>query len=311
MARNIATYGVITDHGKGCHIERDRLPKVNGVPIDGVWSPDTFCKDERVLDDTNWSLSTPNPFTDTKSIDSIGTIPQEFKDLLGWQVIQGKKVFVNNISFRTDSSGNAMIDWFMTIYGYDYNKSAWRSDDDKMLNQNDPYVKSWLALCDKSFIIKYVPNPDQTFELTFPKPKLKSYNGTFIKKTGGFFYPTMFSERWIPFGHKPYITYDNCKNIRVLDTNLNAHVYIQEVDEKDIKKGDDELIRLSFHRDEGLYYCFIVNWKDTKDYVKYKVDTIHKNGDVTVRTYRNDNEKGKKERRWKSGFYKVMSISRF
>lgn len=316
MARNISTKGVITDHGKGHHIDESRLPKINGVEIDGIWSPDTFCKDNRVLDDTNWGLSTPNSFTDTKSIDGIGTIPQEFKDLLGWQTIGGKKQFINNISFRTDSSGHASIDPFMYIYGYDYSPAVWHSDDKhtNFLSEKNPYVKKWLALCDKEFSIKYVPNPDQSFELTFPSPRLKNYNGTCIKMVGGLNYPTMFSEHWIPFGHKPYITYDNKKNIRVLDENLKAHVYFQVVEEEDIEKGDESLIKLSFpysSDSDDMYYCHIVNWKDNNDYVTYKVETCHRDGYITVRSYRNNNDLGRKEKRRKSGFYRLMSIQKY
>lgn len=317
MARNISTVGFITDHGKGHHIERENLPKVNGIPIDGVWSPDTFCKDERVLDDTNWSLSTPNPFTKTDAIDGIGTIPQEFKDLLGWQVIQGKKRFINNVSFRTDSSGHASHDDFMTVYGYDYNKSAWFRDEDYedngySLTQNDPYVKKWLALCRKELTIKYAPNPDQSFELTFPVPKLKAYNGTCIKNTGGLNYPTMFSENWIPFGHLPYISLDNLKNVRVLDERLEAHVYFQEVEEEDIVNDAEDLIRISFdNRENSMYYCFISTWKKSGDYVRFRVVTSHRDNSITVRSVEDDGTLGRKERRNKSGFYRMMSMRKF
>jgi hypothetical protein len=295
----------------GAYFDYNKLPKVNGQLIESVWCPDDFTNDPQVLDTAKWSYHTYFR-NDSKEINFIGIIPEEFKKLMGWQVINKVKYFVKHISFRTSSSGHASEDSIMSIYTNKDQLSVWdRNENEKsekgQLTQNNVYVKKWLALFGKNFKIKYPSNVNTTWEPTFPK--LDKNQGTFIEKIGGLNYPTTFSPHWKPFGTNPYVSnnWPSKENLRFYDYDMNAHIFIEEV--KTLEKNDSELIKCSFHNEQGQYYIFIERWNRTNEMVKYTIEKVHKKEGVTLRAYK-DGLPIHKSESWGSGLYRINRISK-
>ena len=300
----------------GAYFYGSKLPRLNGVSIESIHAPCYLSSDMAMLDTCHWGFTAENTFTDTSDINRMGVLPQEFKDLLGWQTINGQKYFVQSVWFRTSKSGHASEDSLMSIsvaektgsisIWRDKGKPHWTGG----LTHMEPYVQKWLQLFDTDIEVSYPKYPNRVNVDWEPRfPKIKSEHGTMFEYVDGVTYPTMFSLHWIPFGHLPFVSltvgesgWPNNKKIRVYDKVTNRHLFFEKVEGEDINKGDTGLMKVSFNRDNP-FYAHIVRWRDNKDIVTYTVKTVHRDGTATVEDDRGG--RGSKERNWKGIYYRL------
>lgn len=269
----------------GAYFDSNKLPQINGARVESIYSPDDFSNDPRSLNATGWHYSTQY-HTKQSNLNFIGVLLPEFKSLFGNQVINGISCFVKNIDFRTDSSGHASEDSIMTIMcGNDIRFSVWEREEgitleyNQALTQHDEYVKKWLSFFNKKFTLKYPSYVDCTWEPTYPN--LSPRNGTFIENIGGLNYPTTFSLHWKPFNTMPYVTTNDGKTIRFFDTDYNSHIFIERVEK--IEAGEENLIICSFPQDEySEYFLHARKGEDGKGFIRYTVETVHKDNTITV-----------------------------
>lgn len=297
----------------GTIINYNSLPKINGELVESVWCPCDLTTDEKVLDTTHWKFHTYFRLVDLKSsakVNSIGVLPKEFKELMGWQQIEGirKKVFVRHVSFRTGGSHNgSFIDNFMTVYCSDEKTfSAFHSRyPDTKFNEQHPYIKKWLALLGKSFKTTYPAiNTNAVW-----KPyhyTLKDEQGTFFEKLGGLNYPCCESHHWAPTEANPFVSLDNEENIRLWDKETKSHIFISRVHE--VEKGDTELV-IGNVSTKNPYYFHLRRWnREQNDIVRFNVLQKHRDGRYTVEAMKDG------VAQWKCQtygyFYKITRISR-
>ena len=319
----------LVKYGNGsAHLNNDLLPKINGKHITGVWCPDRFSTDMAMLDDTNWSFTARFGIVDHKYTEIVNRdrcLPKEFKEVLGWQVINGKRVFVQNLSFREDRSGHASFDSFLSVYVGGDQDNVYYYDasvpyySDKWYTQKDPYCQRVLDLCGRNFETIYKPNPNQEWEPRFPG--LEGDQGTFFFKAGGLNWPCKFSRPWSRSGHLPFVSNKMKENgcpdrthIRVLDEDKRTIYYFSKVLEE-YEVGDESLYDLTFPRDwkESLYYVFVMRWVESacpfESFIDHRVLTKHRNGEYTI-GYLLDGKIHHKRRGYPN-FYRIVNITKF
>jgi hypothetical protein len=295
----------------GSYFDSDQLPKINGTRIDSIYPPCGFSKDEGMLDTTRWNYGT-DYFKDKSP---IGVLPKEIKALMGWQEIRGKKHFVSGVSFRTDSSGHASEDEIMTIVTNGesniyiwYEKPKQKHWIENAVTQKDPYVKKWLKLFNKDFKVEYPSRPNIEWRPYYSS--LSDRKGTFILRVDGVFYPVPERHSWcdswtgdpfvsLSFAEDGYPTHDK---IRVWDRAGNRHIFLEEVE--DVKKGDEDLYCVKFPRDYR-YRAQIARWMEGSEIVRYKVETEHEDGSITIRADGNGHKRRAYSRR---GFYRLTGF---
>jgi hypothetical protein len=296
-----------------------KLPKINGISIEGIWCPDEFCKNNIMLDTTHWTFK-PYFHGDREKANKIGALPAEFKELMGWQVIQGKKKFVRSISFRANQpthNGSPVMIIYCGEHDLDVyheNNVNWETipgsnaiEYTKRLTPANEYVAKWMKLFGKNFKIEYpAKNTNAQWEPRFSD--LKDYHGTFFERIGGLNYPTKALKTWVPFGCDPFVENSQVRNsYRFYDENLHAHVFIERVEK--IKAEDSELIFVTFPSDHK-YYLSVRRWTKNSSFIRHKVETVHKDGSVTSTTVYGNEEKQSKSRDWAHSMYRIVNIQK-
>jgi hypothetical protein len=287
----------------GAYFEEDFLPKLNGVLIESIWCPCDTTNDERVIDAKGWSFKAPNMFTKTDEINRFGFLPDEFKKLLGKQVINGRKTFVRHISFRTDSSGHASEDSVMTIYGDDCQFSVWYRKDKKYksdykyaLTQHDPYVKKWLKLFNTELTVKHPKRYYWEFEKFLFN--LHPSQGTRIQFINGYVFPDLPSKHWKPYSSQP-IRKINDNQVMLFDEDDSELYYLVKVNEYEV--GDWGLVMMQSTRD-NFHYGRFTRFNNDKSVVRF---TVKKVTETTV--FCEDNTGNVNEFR-KGDFYTISYI---
>lgn len=259
----------------GAYFNEYKLPKLNGILIESIWCPCDFTKDKNVVNAKGWSFKAPNIHTKTETINRHGFLPEEFKKLMGEQIINGKKEFVRHISFRTDSSGHASEDTLMSIYVENNQYNVWDRNKNHVfeykyaLTQHDPYVKKWLKLFNTSLEINHPSRYNWEFEKLYPS--INPYTqGTRIQYIEGIVFPDKVSKHWKPFGSQPFYKL-NERQIIVYHEENNELWYLDKVLNPEV--GDWGLVSLSSCRDEP-YYMIFRRWNKTLDIVRYCIDKI-------------------------------------
>ena len=261
---------------------RDEFPKVNGVRITAIYGRmETAYSSSSLLTDAYdkkpdyYLLVTEDrDYKDGKWIDkpNIMTreLPKEIAEFFGPQDINGNKVYVTRMSIRKSCSGNgSFTDETLDFSGscgalgktisY-YRLKRWDNAYSLSIFEAEELGKKIESVfCKKSYTVEALPS-DFNYE----------YPCNYIRTEGGLNYPDTKCSGWRWLYGSPYIRnqYDK-KCIRVFLEDLNAHVYLEEIEPQE---GDTDLIKVQFKREydnkllgsKGDYFCNVITWSSSK-----------------------------------------------
>ena len=268
------------------------LPELNNILIKGIWSGDDFCRDEKFLDCNYWRFTPYFNINDDKraGLNEIGRIPEEMRELFGNQVINGKQVFVNGVSWRTSDSGHSSVDSLFWVYcAGDANFTFWdvaiaESTENSIENE---YVQKWLKLFNKKFTLEYSGFRKPQKKLIHPHfYSSRDYESTVFKSIDGMNYPWKWCDPWvhdnpfvsqIPPSYNPdsnLMFHQDLSSIRVYDLDDKQHLYMNRVDAEDLVKGRN----YHFPQFKLPYYCrfkrHIHKGKTSYEFLRMEGDTI-------------------------------------
>lgn len=254
-------------------IKLEELPKINGVHISAIYAYKRNMSyyrlsDANSIDETDFYLCVPY-FHKDKPI-RISTLPKELADIFGDQHYGSKKVHVTHMWYRTsDSCNGSFTDDSMEIIGGGGRFNIFRGIDDLGIDINSDLAVKMLNTLNKKFTVKECEEWEYMF-----------YPCTHLRTEGGLNYPDLACSGWRR-EEMPYVTYDNCKNMRVYYPPMNMHVYISKLENN--PEIGDEFICLNFNSDyeKSTQFCFINHWGSTKEgaaneIIRYRVDSIDK-----------------------------------
>lgn len=280
-----------------------------------------------------------------KSVLKVKELPVEFKDLFGMVENKGRKVFVTDFCTRErDSSNGSFTDETLDLNGWSSNSTSGnlglyrgcefleKPENIFVIDEKSELGQKIANVLGKSFKVKEVEFADCGYKMEEGSLDFASkypYAHTPIRIIDGLVYPDekLPSWRWLQHGmpyrtpnseiQKDFLGYPIKKNLRIWDDKLNAHVYVERVD--NAEEGDEDLIRISFsseHHDlygyKGNAYCHITRYMSSNDYVKYAVTKIFKteHSPVEYAEFRNGLKTGAKNRIEQGVFYRVNRIVR-
>lgn len=312
----------------------NQLPKINGTRINSIYGkmetahrtdqilsdaydrkPDYYLlvTDERDYKDGKW-INKPNIMT--------RELPVEIAAFFGPQEMNGEKVYVTRMYIRTSGSGNgSFIDQTLDFSGscgalgktisY-YRLKRWDNSYKLSIFKGEELgEKIESVFSGKSYKVEALPND---FDYEYPC--------SYVRAEGGLNYPDRKLTGWRRPYEMPYIknSHDK-KHIRVFMEDLNAHVYLEEVEPN---KGDTDLIKVQFSREydssikgnKGDYFCNVVTWSSSKteapgEIIRYNILKVDKDKyGTTVKTAAMLNDKVQFKRdEWASGFYRLIKFA--
>ena len=275
---------------KNTLIKIDELPKINGECIDAIYPMKYYEEYNEVK--SCYKGDTPDYYYCTSYFRlfsgrnlRIKELPKEFKNLIGND---------RYISYRVKGSGNgSFVDDSIRIHVID-SPSIFVTRGDNKTEFSDIGIEMLNTL-----------NKEYTCEEVGEYEFIKTDSIPF-RIEGGLSYPDKSCIGWRGIT-SPYVSneIDSKDNIRVYDVKLNAHIYLQRVQPK---KGDTDLVRVQFPRDEGGLFCLINKWSfGENEFIRYTIDVMHKDGMVSVIGMFNE-EKRHKCRCYSNDFYKIINI---
>lgn len=289
-------------------ISRDEMPKINGEPIKSIyafkWNEDKLVG-ETVTDGqkADYFVCYTNNWSKNREI-RVKELPAELGELFNGVEHNGKILTVRDLYIRSQDSHNGSFtdQSFSITYGYGKSLSYYRGSNDKMgTPTNAPIIQLVLKSLNKNYKVK---------ELC--ESQYNAGKNTCIQFIDGLVYPDMQRSGWRRNYKMPYVSneFGSRDNIRVFMRELNAHVYLQKVEPK---KGDWDLVKVSFNRENGNLFCFINSWSNRQETAPNEpiyFDVVKKVGDeLSVRAMLNDAPEFR-EKAWSGEMYKIIKIVR-
>jgi len=279
-------------------IKIDELPEINGMAIKSIY---LTSYDSRGIKDYIVSKDHAEPYYECipyfntvdrtkypiirtrklpKELQEVFDTPQSIKyqDTKTGEITRESTINVTSMSFRTSSSGNgSFIDDSISLRGgIKYGRTDYIS---VTRNNKNTTHKELTGAYDR--IIKVI-NTKGTVEV-LKEHEYCYYPSTALRRVDNWNYPTPVCSGWRSGTKMPYVTLDNRKSLRVLNVELDCHVFLIKVTEEDIEIGGEyKFVQFNYrHDEEPEKYCFIKSWNSSKEgdpngMLSYRVDKVKK-----------------------------------
>lgn len=249
-------------------IKREELPVVNGRRINAIYAcMETAYRTDQILHDCYTDkpdyyhlVTNDRDFKDGRWFDvpdiNVKTLPPALAALFGKVRINGEIKLVTNIWFRTSDSGNgSFTDQSISFKSFSYYRMERGTWGEGSVFKGEPFEEKINAVLNHKFTVEELP---EWYDREYPH--------TPLRRVGELLYPDTKLSGWRRSYDMPFVSnnYPNNDHIRVFYAPYNAHIYLSRV--KEIKKGDDNLVEVSFSRDNNKWdkFCCISTWAETK-----------------------------------------------